>query len=200
MKPATHHVDPSAHASQRGFTLLEIGLALGIGIIIAASVTVFYNQTRDNAGDAAMRQRIGSLQAVVEGLYSAQGACPPLRDVQATWYAKRPDDYNKSPWGGDIFVDPLAGSFNNVAVLGNAVASGDVNVNVAPNGVIEYAQEGRMSPGGLYYYRLTNGTVPNAVATGSAWDQTRRVQVKITGYGLAGLKSFNKHYMVTSGR
>lgn len=198
MNKPTRHVDLAAHATQGGFTLLEIGLALGIGIIIAASVTVFYNQTRDNAGDAAMRQRIGSLQAVVESLYSAQGACPPISDVQAAWKAKRPDDYNKSPWGGDIYVDPLSGS--TVAVLGNTVSNGDVNVNAAAKGVIEYAQESRMSPGGLYYYRLTNGSTPNAVATGSVWDQTRRVQVEVTGYGLAGLKSLNKHYMVMSGR
>ncbi|MNL60410.1 hypothetical protein D3C87_1842160 [compost metagenome] len=103
-------------------------------------------------------------------------------------------------------MDPLAGSYNDVAVLGNTVASGDVNVDAAAKGVIEYGQETRMSPGGLYYYRLTNGTVPNATATGSVWDQSRKDEpgingaVPITGYGLAGLKSLNKHYMVTSGR
>ncbi|HEY9898335.1 MAG TPA: type II secretion system protein [Pantanalinema sp.] len=198
MKPATRPADPAGRSSQGGFTLLEIGLALGIGIIIAASVTVFYNQTRDNAGDAAMRQRLGSLQAVVETLYSAQGQSPSLTDVQDAWKARRPEDYNKSPWGGDIAV--TAASAGAVPVLGDLQSGGDVNVDLDAKGVIPYGQESRMTAGGLYYYRLTDSQGPNASATGSVWDQTRKMQVPITGYGLAGLKSANKHYMVTSGR
>lgn len=197
MKPATPIVDPTGRSGQGGFTLLEIGLALGIGIIIAAGVTAFYNQTRDNAGDAAMRQRIGSLQSVVEGLYSAQGQSPHLDDVQVAWKARRPDDYYKSPWGGDVTV--TAASAGAVPVLGDLGGS-DVYVHIGANGVIPYGVETRMTAGGLYYYRLADSNGPNAAATGSVWDQSRKMQVPITGYGLAGLKSLNKHYMVTSGR
>lgn len=173
---------------EAGFTLLEIGLALSIALLASAAVIVFYTQVKESTGDAAMRAKIGSLQGVVESLYTAQGSCPDLQTVKQAWVAKRPDAL-KSPWGGDIFdlsAAPRAG------IAGGNVAAGQVRGAV----------ESSIGIGALYYYRVTNsdGTA-NAVATASLYDVTLGANVAVTGYGLAGIKHKGwRHFMVTSGR
>ena len=173
-----------------GFTLLEVGLAISIGLLASASMLAVYLHVKDDAGDAIMRQRINSLKSIVETLYSAQGSCPPISDVRSYWKAKRPNDYLTSPWGGAIY-DPLNE---------NGIGGGDFKPSQNPQG-LKYGTEGNMTSGALYYYRLvdSNGD-PSALLTSSMWDQTLHAMVPITAYGLAGLKSDIKYYMVTSGR
>ncbi|MBO9540382.1 type II secretion system protein [bacterium] len=175
-------------ASQRGFTLLELGLAIGIGIIVTAAMVAGYNQVRNNAGDAAMKLRIGNLQATVETLYSAQGTLPSLSSVRQKWMLAHPDDWGKSPWGGNI--DAPEGS---AAIMGGAFASGSHNV--------KRFEESGLTTGGLYYYYVGDGTATaSAVARGALWDNSLQQEVTITGYGVAGLKTRTRHFMVTSGR
>lgn len=174
---------------ETGFTLLEIGLALSIGLLALMTVVVFYSQVKDSSGDAAMREKIGSLQSVVESLYLAQGSCPDLTTVKQAWVAKRPDAL-KSPWGGDIYdlsAAPRAG------ITGGMVQAGDVRGAV----------ESSIGVGALYYYFVVNPgtTTSNAVATASLYDVTLGANVTVTGYGVAGLKHKGwRHFMVTSGR
>lgn len=174
-----------------GFTLLEVGLAISIGLIASSALIAFYYQVKDDAGDAEMKQRIGSLKSLVEALYTAQGSCPTLGTVRTAWRAKRPNDYLTSPWGGAIY-DPQ--SWNGIG--GSDIASGTV---------MGWSTENMMSSGALYYYRLYDTAISGAtfstmLASASLWDQPLKLQVDIMGYGVAGLKSTNRHYMVTSGR
>lgn len=179
---------------QAGFTLLEIGLALSIALLASATVVVFYTQVKESSGDSAMREKIGSLQSVVESLYSAQGSCPPLADVQQAWSVKRPDAL-KSPWGGDIYdMSPVpAGGVRAGVTGGNVVAGTDPG-----------AVESNVGVGALYYWRVVNPiapNAPNAAAQASMYDVTRGATVSITGYGVAGLKHDGwRHFLVTSGR
>lgn len=174
---------------ESGFTLLEIGLALSIALLASAAVVVLYAQVKDNAGDATMREKIGSLQSVVESLYTAQGACPSLDDVKGVWSAKRPDAL-ESPWGGNV-ADLTSG----------AIKAGVTGGNLTANDV-RGAAEGSMGVGGLYYYRIVDGSgVPSAIATASLYDVSLERQIAVTGYGLAGIKHQGwRHFMVTSGR
>lgn len=172
-----------------GFTLLEVGLAIGIGLLITAAATVFYNQVRDSAGDAGMRERLASLQSVVENLYSAQGSCPALATVQQAWVQKRPNDCLSSPWGGTILANNPAG-----------ITGGDL----AQNASVDWNDSvGSLGAGGLYFYRITTSPapgIPSMTATASMWDVSQASYSVVTGYGVAGLKGSNAHFMVTSGR
>lgn len=183
---------------QAGFTLLEIGLALSIALLASAAVVVLYAQVKDNAGDASMRAKIGSLQSVVENLYSAQGACPDLNDVRMSWAAKRQDAL-ESPWGGNVadlstYPPSWPAGLQRAGITGGDITANDVRG----------AAEGSMGVGGLYYYRVVTAAapvVPTAIATASLYDVTLGRQVDVTGYGLAGIKHQGwRHFMVTSGR
>lgn len=174
---------------EAGFTLLEIGLALSIALLISAGVVVLYSQVKESAGDAAMRAKIGSLQGVVESLYTAQGSCPKLPILKEAWAAKRPDAL-KSPWGGDIY--DLSGG-TRAGLSGGDVEAGDERG----------AGESSIGVGALYYWRVVNpGTeIGNASGVASMYDVTLGATVSVTGYGLGGLKHRGwRHFMVTSGR
>ena len=187
---------------QDGFTLLEMGLALTIGLIIAAAAVTFYRQAKDDAGDALMRQKITSLQGVVENLYTATGSTPALSEVQKAWQSKRPDDYLTSPWGGTI-LDGTNTPGGPYGVTGITGTSADYATSSDPT---VYANYGlfNMGPGGLYYYRIMDGPVgspyPNMQATNSVADQIKQAYVTVKGYAVAGGKGRAKHFMVTSGR
>lgn len=86
----------------RGFTLIEVTLAIVIGIIMIAGATLIYNQAKTSAGNSRAQAKVVALQQLVEE-YAAQnqGIYPDnLGNVQVLWQRKRPDDWNKSPWGG----------------------------------------------------------------------------------------------------
>lgn len=181
---------------EAGFTLLEIGLALSIALLASAAVVVLYTQVKESSGDAAMKAKIGSLQAVVESQYSAQGACPDLATLQQVWWAKRKDDALVSPWGGTINdLSPIMPGGRRAGLWG-----GDVSPGGDPGSV-----ENCVGPGALYYWRVAVGSYPNAVPNAalgaSLYDVTQGATVSITGYGVAGLKHNGwRHFMVTSGR
>ncbi|HEY9854653.1 MAG TPA: hypothetical protein V6D05_02860 [Stenomitos sp.] len=169
-------------------------MALSIAMLASAAVVVFYTQVKESSGDSAMREKIGSLQAVVESLYTAQGACPTLANVQQAWYAKRPDAL-KSPWGGDIYdMSPLQTGGIRAGVTGGALIAGTE----------QGAVESNVGVGALYYYYVVNAAypnAPNAIATAALYDVTKGATVSITGYAVAGLKHNGwRHFMVTSGR
>lgn len=180
-----------------GFTLLEVGLAITIGLIASSALVAFYFQVKDDSGDAAMKLRIGSLKSVVEVLYSAQGSCPGIGDIRNAWAAKRPSDFMKSVWGGEISYPTAPDDWKGI---GPAAANSDV----AKDDRRDSGVEENMTSGGLYYFRvydtLNGATISSMLATASVWNQPTKTYVTITGYGIAGLKSANKYYMVTSGR
>jgi hypothetical protein len=171
---------------------------------VSASIATFYNHVKDDAGDALCRNRIAGLQAVVEGLAATDGGVLPTLDrVRTAWQAKRPDDFDLSPWGGRIF-SPV----NTQAVAGGdqpGVAATDTNrqtliLNANCTSCLGWQQESNYGAGTLYYFRVTAAGLPNSTYQTSLWDQARREQVVVTGYGLASIKSTNRYFMVTSGR
>ena len=105
------------HRQKKGFTLIEVTLAIVIGIIMIAGATLIYNQAKTSAGNSRAQAKVVALQQLVEEFAAQnQGIYPAvLSDVNALWKRKRPDDWNKSPWGGLTGTayaptDPTAGN------------------------------------------------------------------------------------------
>ncbi len=109
---------------KKGFTLIEVTLAIVIGIIMIAGATLIYNQAKTSAGNSRAQAKVVALQQLVEEFAAQnQGIYPNrLNDVNALWIRKRPDDWNKSPWGGMIGNSYTAQG----AGVGNWVAGGTV--------------------------------------------------------------------------
>jgi len=93
-------------SGKRGFTLIEVTLAIVIGVIMIAGATLLYNQSKISSGNSRAQAKVLALQQLVEE-YAAnnQGTYPTVESVRALFKRKRPDDYLKSPWGGQIGVD-----------------------------------------------------------------------------------------------
>ncbi|MBM3268355.1 MAG: prepilin-type N-terminal cleavage/methylation domain-containing protein [Candidatus Sericytochromatia bacterium] len=107
--------------TRAGFTLIEVTLAIVIGVIIIAGAVLVYNQAKASAGNSRAQSKVSALQQLIEESASANAGQYPSRldDINVWWKKKRPDDWNKSPWGGVIGTDFKPGD----ADLGNGVAN-----------------------------------------------------------------------------
>ena len=97
----------------RGMTLLEVGLAISLGLMILGAAGYAYVSARDSAGDATAATKVGDLQAVVEASYSQRGYYPSGDEVRNAMAARR-DDLLRSPWGGNITVNDTAAVVNGI--------------------------------------------------------------------------------------
>ena len=110
--------------TRKGFTLVEVALAVAVGLIIIGGAVLGYNAVKDNASNSNARNRVLSAVTMIEEYSAANGGQYPVSAAAGTgpfttmWVAKRADDKAASPWGG---------------------ASGGVTVNAANTGVTEVA-------------------------------------------------------------
>lgn len=152
---------------KRGFTLIEVTLAIVIGIIMIAGATLIYNQAKTSAGNSRAQAKVVALQQLVEE-YAAQnqGIYPDrLNDVNALWTRKRPDDWNKSPWGGLIGSSFTAAAWNGGVVNNsngtamNFSAAASTSAATHGNNVAANTTGVQGLVGGLVYdYDGANGT------------------------------------------
>lgn len=90
---------------RKGFTLVEVALAVAVGLIVIGGAVLGYNSVKENANNSNARQRVLSALTIVEEYASANGGRYPVSTVtngtfQQLWASKRPDDKNLNPWGG----------------------------------------------------------------------------------------------------
>lgn len=106
--------------AKRGFTLVEVTLAIVIGIILIAGATLIYNQAKNSAGNSRANAKVVALQSVVEEFAAMNGGLYPdkIAYVQGMWSRRRPDDFNKSPWGGLVGSQFNAANMNGVMTVG----------------------------------------------------------------------------------
>lgn len=159
----------------KGFTLIEVTLAIVIGIILIAGATLIYNQAKTSAGNSRAQAKVVSLQSLIEQYMSrADGVAPDIAVLRALWERARPDDFNKSPWGG-IVVPSTQGADQTKGVIdGNVLDAANLppgdNILGNENG----AQGAPLPPpdpswtGTLIFYRW-----PDA-STYYVWDENRR--------------------------
>lgn len=87
--------------NQRGFTIIEVTLAIVIGVVVLASSSALYQQVRESAGNAKAKDKVMRIAAVIETVGAENhGHYPKLAELQAAWYATTPNDLGSSPWGG----------------------------------------------------------------------------------------------------
>jgi len=175
---------------ERGFTLIEVSLAIVIGLTILGGAVAIYNQARESVATGQMKEKVMTLGTVVEEITAQTGGNPdPYNDTNrlATKFMKaRPDDYNRSPWGGTVGTAAQANGIggwwmqpsDTMPVIGN-------EDTVAADG----AQDIR---GGLQYFALgVGGTTLTPNATGSFWDKASKRQVIYKGWVVSGVNQKN---------
>jgi prepilin-type N-terminal cleavage/methylation domain-containing protein len=96
--------------ARKGFTLVEVALAVAVGLIIIGGAVLGYGAVKDNASNSQARDKVLSAVSMVEEYGAANGGKYPVSaaantaattgSFAAIWKNKRPDDYNASPWGG----------------------------------------------------------------------------------------------------
>lgn len=190
----------------RGFTLIEVTLAIVIGIILIAGATLIYNQAKQAAGNARAQEKVAALGAVVEQWMAADSGIPPdINDLRALWQRDRPDDYGSSPWGG--VASPTTDQND---PTGNGACSG---ASTTPSNGILWGNclspdSGEIAAGGTYVLTCTTGTsgcpvpAPSPAWSGSLiyynfnqtagsattfqiWDESKRSLVQVNNYGVA---------------
>ena len=87
---------------QYGFTLIEVSLAIVIGVIILAGGISLYNQTKLSAGNSKATEKVLSLVTLADEMMASNPAqvYPTAQQLGQMWAQRRPDDAWASPWGG----------------------------------------------------------------------------------------------------
>lgn len=102
---------------QKGFTLIEVALAIALGIIIVIAAILGYNSVRTAQAEREARNRLGALKGIIEQYSAANnGAVPALTQLRTLWSDRRKEDFMYSPWGG---------------VAGGAVADAGITAGVS---------------------------------------------------------------------
>lgn len=126
-----------ARKGRKGFTLVEVALAVAVGLIIIGGAVLGYNAVKDNASNSNARNRVLSGVTMVEEYAAANGGRFPASAEDGTgsftkmWTTKRPDDKATSPWGGTT-GDATDGVDENDPVVATSLeASGATEIAVA---------------------------------------------------------------------
>ncbi len=155
-----------------GYSLMEVGLALSIGILLTGSAVYAYKALRDQSGDAAMRQKVQDLQVLVEELYAPTTTFPTPDTLRTAWASRR-EDWKSSPWGGPV----IGGSNANKGIVSDDLTHGAARY--------QKLEKDSSTGGALHYITITNGAV---AGTADFWDVTKSATVSATAYMVAGDK------------
>ncbi len=120
--------------SQSGFTLIEVTLAIVIGVVVIAGATVLYNQAKNSAANSAAQNKVNAAAATVEEFAAKNfGRYPDATQFTNAWTRARPDDAANSPWGG------LTGDTDGIITAALSANVAEVAAETAGNvGSIEY--------------------------------------------------------------
>jgi prepilin-type N-terminal cleavage/methylation domain-containing protein len=137
---------------ESGFTLIEVTLAIVIGVVVIAGATVLYNQAKNSAANSAAQNKVNAASAIVEEFAARNyGNYPTGGQLEKVWIRNRPDDFNTSPWGGmsgiassGIMID---GAFGDVA---------DEIVNASGSGTIEYRRSSSNATASIWDNQIEN--------------------------------------------
>ena len=92
---------PRAKRTERGLTLIEVTLAIVIGIVVVGGASLLYRQAALSAGNVTAQNKTSALAVLVEEQFVLQGRYPTHDQLRKHWLKHR-DDTLISPWGGPI--------------------------------------------------------------------------------------------------
>ena len=92
---------PKATRLERGFTLIEVTLAIVIGMVVVAGATLLYRQAAVSAGNVKAQTKTSALAVMAEQHFVRQNRYPTHDQLRKLWTRFR-DDTMLSPWGGSI--------------------------------------------------------------------------------------------------
>lgn len=98
---------------RQGFTLVEVALAVAVGLIIIGGAVVGYGAVKDNASSANARKRVAVASGKIAEYASVNHGRYPTSvadaadgtsagSFSAMWVRAMPDEYMVSPWGGPL--------------------------------------------------------------------------------------------------
>lgn len=92
---------PVAKRTERGFTLIEVTLAIVLGIFVVAGSILMYRQALLSAGNVKAQDKTSSLAVLIEEYAVRTGRYPTHDQLRKLWVKNR-DDALLSPWGGSL--------------------------------------------------------------------------------------------------
>lgn len=92
---------PRAKRNERGFTLIEVTLAIVIGMVVVAGATLLYRQASISAGNVKAQTKTSALAALAEQHFVRQNRYPTHDQLRKLWGRFR-EDTLLSPWGGPV--------------------------------------------------------------------------------------------------
>lgn len=155
-----------ARPRRRGFTLVEVALAVAVGLIIIGGAVVAYNALRESACNLTARDRLLSSQTFIEEFAAANGGLYPTSGTAQfvqMWQTKRPNDCNVNPWGGTTIAQ---GALERVPLTGGATSATAVALSTVTNGFTEGVADPTM-PGIMLYISTTGATWAKATQYGT---------------------------------
>ena len=143
---------------RRGFTLVEVALAVAVGLIIIGGAVMGYGAVKDQASAADGRKRVVTAAAVVNEYAAANFGRYPVSvaddgsgvstgSFTRMWAKAIPEQYNMSPWGGP------AGDEDGVTELA-PFANGEIEASAAPDVTNTLTQNGARA-GNMIYASIT---------------------------------------------
>lgn len=132
-----------------GFTLVEVALAVAVGLLIIGGSVIMYNAVKDNAASANAREKVNKAATIVTEYAAANSGFYPVSAVgggQFTAIYKRrlPDEYAQSPWGGTT-GDPG----NGVSEMA-PFTDGTADPTTAPNHAADLVQDSSKAANIIY--------------------------------------------------
>ncbi|MDB5097583.1 MAG: hypothetical protein JWM80_2004 [Cyanobacteria bacterium RYN_339] len=119
-------------ARSAGFTLVEVALAIAVGLIVIAGSVIMYNATKDMAASSTARERVNKANTLIVEYGAANSGNYPASiaaggQFTTMWKLKNPEEYNSSPWGG--FTGDAATGVSEMA----PISDGTLDPASAPN-------------------------------------------------------------------
>jgi Tfp pilus assembly protein PilE len=86
-----------------GFTLIEVALAIVVGLLVLVGATLMYQQTIMSSSYSKAREKVQAACGLIEETAAANsGNYPQPVAFETIWGVRRQADATTSPWGGTV--------------------------------------------------------------------------------------------------
>ena len=171
-----------ARKGRKGFTLVEVALAVAVGLIIIGGAVLGYNAVKDNASNSNARNKVLAAVSVAEEFSSSNNGMYPSRvQFPTIWGVKRTDDALISPWGGQVGFNAQA--TNGVTVTGADIVGAYADETAARAGADSHGLTADPAAAGSIIYSpvTTTAAGPWAAVTNNSTTTVVGVRGFVTG-------------------